>query len=187
MRQDYRVNSDFVFRKPLFYTVAAIASGGCFSALVAAAVSKPNGSTFFGAVVLSAFIYFFWAIGWQSSVRVGNDGVIVDNLFTRHFIPWHDLSEVRGENGLLLVTRGGEKIGSLMYGGSIIGVLTGSRQSRAVASKIKSVQERAVSAGEPNDNDGNREYYSRTNFQPWPFVISLVVTELVAAFSYALR
>jgi hypothetical protein len=181
------VNSEFVFRKPLFYTVAAIASAGCFAALVVAAVSKPNGSTFFGAVVLSAFIYFFWVIGWQSSVRVVSGGVIVDNLFTRHSIPWRDLSEVKGGNGLLIVTRSGEKIGSLMYGGSIIGVFTGSRQSRAVASKIKSAQEGAVSAGESNDDGGIQEYHSSINFQPWPFVISLMVTELVAGISYALH
>ncbi len=181
------MNSELVFRKPLFYVMAAIAPAGCFAALVVAAVSKPNGGNFFGAVVLSAFAYFFWVIGWQSSVRVVNAGVVVDNLFIRHSIPWRDLAEVKGGNGLLIVTCSGARIGSLMYGGSIIGVFTGNRQSRAVASKIKSAQERAVSAGEPNDDDGNHEYRSSINFKAWPFVMSLAVTELVAGLSYALH
>ena len=56
-------------------------------------------SDFVGAVIISAFIYFFWLIGWQSSVRVVDAGVIVDNLFIRHFIPWGDLSELKVEMG----------------------------------------------------------------------------------------
>jgi hypothetical protein len=181
------VHSEAVFRKPLFYGVAAIAVAGCFATFVVEAVSKPNGSTFFGAVIISAFIYFFWLIGWQSSVRVADGGVVVDNLFTRHSIPWRDLSEVKGGNGLLLVTCGGERIGSLMYGGSIIGMFTGSRQSRAVASKIKSAQARAAAAGGPDDALYDQNYRSRVNFQAWPFVIPLAAMELVAGLSYALH
>jgi len=85
------------------------------------------------------------------------------------------------------VTRSGERIGSLMYGGSIIGMFTGSRQSRAVASKIKSAQAWAVAAGEPDDDFDDRSYRSSVNFQAWPFVISLAVTELVAGPSYTLH
>lgn len=181
------MDSEVVFRKPLFYGVAAIAVVGSFAAFVFGAVSQPNGSTFFGAVIISAFIYFFWLIGWQSSVRVVAEGVIVDNLFTRHFIPWRDLSEVKGGNGLLIVTCSGERVGSLQYGGSLIGMFTGSRQSRAVASAIKSAQARALAAGGPDDDFGDQKYRSGTNFQSLPFVISLAATELVAGLSYALR
>jgi hypothetical protein len=39
------VHSEAVFRKPLFYGVAAIAVAGCFAAFVVEAVSKPNGSS----------------------------------------------------------------------------------------------------------------------------------------------
>lgn len=181
------MNSEVVFRKPLIYGAAAICVAGCFVFFIVAAISNPNRSTFFGALIISAFIYFFWLVGWQSSVRVVGAGVIVDNLFSRNSIPWRDVSEIKGGNGLLIVTRSGERIGSLMYGGSIIGMFTGSRQSRAVASKIKSAQARAVAAGGPDDDFGDQKYRSSVNFQAWPFVISLAATELVAGLSYALH
>jgi hypothetical protein len=64
-------------------------------------------------------------------------------------------------------------------------MFTGSRQSRAVASKIKNAQERAAAAGQSNDDSGDQAYRSSVNFQAWPFVISLAATELVAGPSYA--
>src|SRR3984893_8304691 len=36
-----------------------------FIAFVVAVISAPNHSAFFGAVAISAFIYFFWLLGWQ--------------------------------------------------------------------------------------------------------------------------
>jgi hypothetical protein len=181
------VKSEFVFRKPLFYGITAIVIAGCFTFFVVAAVSKPNGSAFFGAVILSAFIYFFYLLGWQSCVRVVDAGVYVDNLLFRNFIPWRDLSQVKGGNGLLIVTRSGERIGSLMYGGSIIGLFTGNQQSRAVASRIITARKRAAEAGEPNDERSNQIYRSSVNFQPLPIVIPLAAMELVAGLSYALH
>jgi len=178
---------ELVFRKPLFYGVAACVAVGCLAVFIVAAISRPNGSLFFGAVIISAFIYFFWLLGWQSSVRVVRTGVIVDNLSSRKFVPWRDLSEVQGGNGLLIVTRGGERIGSLMYGGSIIGAFTGSKQSRAVATQIKNAEKEVAAGGRLHDDSGNQEYRSGINLQVWPFLMVLALTELIAGLSYALR
>jgi len=181
------MNSELVFRKPLMYGLSAIAAAGSFAFFVVTVVSKPNESDFVGAVIISAFIYFFWLIGWQSSVRVVGAGVIVDNLFYRNFIPWRDVLEIRGGNGLFIVTRSRKRIGSLMYGGSIIGMFTGSRQSRAVAAKIMSAQEKSAVAGEPNDDSVGQIYRSGVNTQAWPFLIPLAAMELVTGLAYALH
>jgi hypothetical protein len=183
------VRSEFVFRKPLLCGIATIAMAGCFVTFVVSAIwtSRPNASAFVGAVILSVFVYFFYLLGWQSCVRLVAAGVIVDNLCSRNFIPWHELSRVEGGNGLLIVTRGGQRIGSLAYGGSIIGLFTGNRQARAVAGKIASAQERSVAAGEPNDDHDNQRYRSGVNFQVLPIVIPLGTMKLVAGLSYVLH
>jgi hypothetical protein len=138
------VKSEFVFRKPLLCGIATIVIAGCLAFFVVAAVSTPNGSEFFGAIILSAFIYFFYLLGWQTCVRVVAAGVVVDNLCYRNFIPWHELSRVQSRSGLLIVTRGGQRIGSLAYGGSIIGLFTGNRQARAVAEKSRPLRRRRL-------------------------------------------
>jgi hypothetical protein len=183
------VKSEFVFRKPLLCGIATIAIAGCFVAFAVSAIwtTEANASAFFGAVILSVFVYFFYLLGWQSCVRLVAAGVIVDNLCSRNFIPWHELSRVEGRNGLLIVTRGGQRIGSLAYGGSIIGLFTGNCQARAVAGEIASAQERAAAAGEANDDYGNQRYRSGVNFQVLPIVIPLATMELFAGLSYVLH
>jgi hypothetical protein len=101
------MKSELVFRKPLFYVIAVCVAVGCLAAFIVGAISNPNGSWFFGAVIFTAFVYFFWLIGWQSAVRVSNAGIIIDNLLFRNYIPWGDVLEIKGGNGLLIVTRGG--------------------------------------------------------------------------------
>ena len=183
------MKSEFVFRKPLLFWIATIVIAGCFSIFVVAAVStpKPNGSAFFGAVILSVFVYFFYLLGWQTCVRVVAAGVIVDNLWSRNFIPWHEISRVESRSGLLIVTRGDQRIGSLAYGGSIIGLFTGNRQARAVAGKIVSAQHGAVADGESNDGHANQSYSSGINFRALALVIPLAAMELVAGLSYVLH
>lgn len=71
------MNSKLVFRKPLIYGVSVVAAAGCFAFFIVAVVSKPTAQDFPGALIISAFVYFFWVVGWQSSVRVVSAGVIV--------------------------------------------------------------------------------------------------------------
>jgi hypothetical protein len=74
-----------------------------------------------------------------------------------------------------------------MYGGSLIGIFTGSRQSRAVASKLKSAQERVLATGESGIGADDQTYRSGVHFQAWPILVSLATMELIAGVSYALR
>ena len=51
------MNREFVFRKLLFRVITAAAGVGAFIVFVVAVIPAPNDSAFFGAVVISAFIY----------------------------------------------------------------------------------------------------------------------------------
>ena len=125
-------------------------------------------------------------LGSQSAVAVGNAGVIVDNLLFRKSIHWRYVSGIRAGNGLLILTSGGEKISSLMYGGSVVGAITGDRQARAVAIKIRRAQARAQ-AGSWNGEGSVDKYHSGLNFRPLPPVMILAVTKIVAGVSLALH
>src|ERR1700692_792812 len=78
---------------------------------------------FAGAIIFSLFVYFFWLLGWHSAVRLDREQVIVDNLLVRHVIPWGELSEIGVGNGLFFRLRDGRIVGSIMYGGSVMGAL----------------------------------------------------------------
>jgi hypothetical protein len=181
------MKSDLVFRKPLLCGLSAIVIAGIFAAFLVMIISKLRASDFAGAVIFSGFVYFFWLIGWQSAVRVVKSGIIVDNLFGRNYIPWRDVAEIKGDNGLLIVTRSAGRVGSLMYGESLIGTFTGSRQSRAVAIKLKEAQQRAAAAEESAVDEDDQEYRSSVRFQAWPFLASLAAMELITGVAYALH
>jgi hypothetical protein len=138
---------EIAFRKMVITVPAVLAGTGTFIAFAAIAFTHGNGSDFFGAVIISGFIYFFWLAGWHSAVRLGPAGVQVDNIAVRTFIPWEELSDIAVGSGLEFRLRDGGRVQSLMYGGgSLVGVTLGYRYTRKVAEKIRAVSAEMIAA-----------------------------------------
>lgn len=90
-----------------------------------AASSIGGGGAFGVAVILGLVTYFLWLIGCCSAVRMNRSGMIVDDVLTRHMIPWGDLQGIEVRGGLIFEVRGLPPIRMLMYGGSLYGLITG--------------------------------------------------------------
>lgn len=126
-----------------------------------------------------------WLLG-NSAVRVCNEAVIIDNLLIRHAIPWSEIEDINVDYGIKFMLRDGRKIGSIMYGGSVIGQLTGYRYAqRAIArmSAVRSSLPGAAGGAKPVPAD----YSRRLNFNPWPPLIILTLLEGIGALSLLTR
>jgi len=128
------------FRKP---ALSVFASAAVAVTVIGMAVMVANDvqDLFAAAIVVSLFAYLFWLVGWHSAVRLGRDGVIVDNLLVRHVIPCEELAEIGVGGGLVFRLRDGQRVGSVMFGESVIGEILGYGYTRSVAARMNAVRD----------------------------------------------
>lgn len=138
-------------------------------------------SVFSGAVIFAAGIYVLWLLGGNSAVRVCNDAVIVDNLMIRHTIPWAELADIDVAYGMKFILRDGRRVDSIMYGGSVIGQLTGYRYARRAIARMDAVRS-SLQAGD-GAQPTSASYSRRLNFSPWPPLVILILLEGIGALS----
>lgn len=174
------------FRKVGLCVAASLAGAAMLVVWMVAAFSNPGLSDMPGAVIFSVFIYFFWLVGWQSAVRMDSVGIRVDNFLVRHYIPWGELADIVVGNGLEFRLRNGDKVHSLMYGGSIIGQAMGYSYTRGVASRMQAARQEMLpeACGESSEPVA---YHSRFYMAPWPPMVILAVTELIAVLALATK
>jgi phosphotransferase system glucose/maltose/N-acetylglucosamine-specific IIC component len=143
------------------------------------ASSIGGGGTFGAAAIIAVFAYVIWVIGCHSAVRMDSSGMIVDDILTRHVIPWSELRAIDVRGGLVFEVRGGPYIQMMMYGGSLIGVVTGYRRQRKTTARMDAARERFQgSAAVPEPP----AHYSRTiALSPWPPLVILAAMEAIAA------
>lgn len=176
---------EITFRKMAMAVPAALAGTGTYALFTVGVFSDPMGSDFFGAVIISAFIYFFWLVGWHSAVRLGPDGVRVDNFLVHHFIPWGELADISVGRGLEFRLYNGRIVRSLMYGGSLIGAILGYKRTRRIAIRMRTVStEMAATALQTREP---LAYHVRYRIPPWPLLVILMATELAAVLAMATR
>jgi hypothetical protein len=144
-----------------------------------AASSIGGGGTFGVAVVFTFVVYAAWLIGCHSAVRMDSSGIIVDDVLTRHVIPWNELRAIDGRGGLIFEVRGGPYIRMMMYGGSLMGAVTGYRRQRKTAARMNMARAR-LQASDPAPQPP--AHYARTiRFSPWPPLMVLAAMEAIAA------
>jgi hypothetical protein len=144
-----------------------------------AALASPSVGNAVGAAVVASVLWVLWLLGWWSKVVIGPDGVTVDNVIVRHVIPWERLRDIRAEGGLTFELTDSTIVGSLSYGGSLAGAITGWRSMRRVREQMlaaRSVQ--AEDAPPPH-----HERRNRVKIAWWPLAAYLVPLEAIAIIS----
>ena len=136
--------------------------------------------TFEGAIIMAIGAYVLWLLA-TSAVRIRQDGVIVDNFLLRHVIPWQQLIDIEVRNGLLIRVNDAPNIGSIMYGGSLLGALTGNRLAEQACTRMNAKRKEILSTGIPPE--GSRLYRRMIRFSVWPPLIILAVFEGLASLS----
>lgn len=76
-------------------------------------------------LIFSLMVTFFWTLGWHSAIRYTATHVSVTNALFTTTVAWADVKEVDIDDGLTIHLRDGKELGSIQFGGSLIGALTG--------------------------------------------------------------
>lgn len=154
--------NEVVFRRLTLTVLATVAMIGTVALLPYVAYSQPKSywPAYFGALVFVGFEYLFWLIGWHSAIRISGDTLIIDNALLRHQVPLSHVS-VRVEDGLQITFANGAHVGSISFGGSVIGGVRGYRHIRQVANKINTeiAQRRAKTANYKHPSEWTTKFY----------------------------
>ncbi|MEZ0077456.1 hypothetical protein [Planotetraspora sp. GP83] len=81
-------------------------------------------------LILGGSSFVIWLLAWHSKIRATPDALFVDNFLVVHEVPWPQVKEIVLENGILVVLDDDTVIGSLQFGGSVLGGITGYRTFR---------------------------------------------------------
>jgi hypothetical protein len=171
-------------RPVVFRSTGLVAFGWAGLAVIALlfgrlAASGIGGGSIFGiAVLIAAISYVSWVICCSSSVRMDRSGMIVDDVLTRHVIPWTELRQIEVAGGMVIELRGGSNIRPGMYGGSLYGAVTGYRRQRKVAARMNAARRR-LQASEPAPPSA--QYTQKTALSLWPPLVILAVLKAIAA------
>jgi hypothetical protein len=144
--------------------------------IAAAGLASPGVGNAVGAAVLAGVLWVLWLLGWWSKVVIGPDGVTVDNIVMRHVIPWEQLRDIRAEGGLRFELTDGSSVGSLSYGASLAGAITGWKGMRRVRDQMLAARSGpGVDAPLPH-----HERRNRIKIAWWPIALYLVPLEAIA-------
>jgi hypothetical protein len=175
-----------VFRKPAIQAYCWLGMAAVTSMFVVAAfLPRPGAGTLAAAFVFAAGAYVLWLIGAHSAVRFTSSAVIVDNLLIRHVLPWSELSDITVDYGLEFRPNNKRRIRSIMYGGSVIGVILGYRSIRGVAVRMNSARRDFENRTDPTA--ASATYKRAVSFSPWPPLAILAVMEIIASVSLIAR
>jgi hypothetical protein len=179
-----RAMSGHVRERPVvFRATGLVAFGWVGLAIIAllfgvAASDIGGGGTFGVALLIAAVSYVFWVWCCTSSVRMDRSGMIVDDVLTRHVIPWPELRQITVAGGMVIELRGGSNIRPMMYGGSLYGAVTGYRRQRRVAARMNAAWQRLQASAPTPQSPAH--YAQRTALSPWPPLLILVAMEAIA-------
>ena len=112
-----------VFRHRAMATGFVIGTG-LLLLLIALAWSQPSGGNIVGTAVMAAGLWFIWAAGWWTKVVVSESGVVIDNVFLQHAIPWNVFVDFSLDGGLVARLSDGTRVGVVSFGGSLAGAVT---------------------------------------------------------------
>jgi hypothetical protein len=171
-----------VFRKGALTVFSLAGSLAVTAIFVVVAFKVPRPGLFGGALIFVGCTYGVWLIGWHSAVRIYPEGVIVDNVLVRHVIPWGELAKIDAQAGLEFRLRDGTVVGSIMYGGSLLGAMLGYRYTRGVAARMQEARKRMQES--VPDRSMAVGYRSGFHASPWPPLVILAIMEAIAAITF---
>lgn len=142
-------------------------------------LASPAAGAAVGAAVMAIGMWLIWLFGWWSKVVIGPYGVTVDNVIMRHDIPWEQLRDIRAEGGLAFELTDSTDVGSLSYGGSLAGSITGWRGMRRVREQMLAARSVPAADTPPRHHEG----HSRIKV-PWRALAAyLVPLEIIGIIS----
>ena len=118
------------------------------------------GDVFIPGIAFGGIAFLIWAISWRSSIRIADEALIVCNVFFVHEIPWTGVRDILQNEGIKIVLDDGEIIGSVQFGGSLLGAMTGYPTYKRPTERLKQALEEHREAGRASAGVQKRTYFS---------------------------
>jgi hypothetical protein len=118
-------------RRRTFVCFGLVPAAGFWVFMLSVMIKGPTGvngvgALVFGSFIVTLFVVFFWALGWHSAIRFTATHVSVTNVLIITTVAWADVTDVTiAGDGLTIRLRDGKTLGSIQFGGSLIGAFTG--------------------------------------------------------------
>lgn len=140
-----------VVRRPLFTWFPVTAGVASYAFALWALIWRPeDGSS--PALVFATAALFFWALGWDSAIRFTATHLSITNILVTSTVRWHDVARVELADGLHIELRDGREMGSIAFGGSLIGAFTGYPTHRRAHRLLREAHLKALQRG-PGESD----------------------------------
>lgn len=115
---------EITLRRPLFSCfVLTLAAGFWLAFCIMLVVGRDD--VWVGMLIFSPACAFFWALGWGNAVRYTPTHLSITNGLVTSRVAWTDVQRVSGEDGLTIHLADSRVMGSIQYGGSVLGEITG--------------------------------------------------------------
>ncbi|SDL03055.1 hypothetical protein [Streptomyces indicus] len=113
-----------VVRRPLFTWIGLTPAVGFYACAIYVAAFLPEDG-YAPPLAIAAFTFFFWLLGWHSAIRFTATHLSVTNIVVTSTVEWSDVRRVIVHDGLGIELRDGRELGSIAFGGSLIGTFSG--------------------------------------------------------------
>ncbi|GAA1275361.1 hypothetical protein [Streptomyces aureus] len=135
-----------VVRRQLFTWFSMTAGVGFYACAVGVASFLPDAG-YAPPLVIAASTLFFWLLGWHSAIRFTATYVSITNILVTSTVAWQDVAQVTVSDGLCIQLRDGREIGSIAFGGSLIGGFSGYPTYQKACKALRNARKNARHSG----------------------------------------
>lgn len=107
-------------------------------------------------------------------------GITLDSVFSREVIPWDQLADIDAEGGLSFKLNNGGSVGTICYGDSPLGAMTGYRGLRRVRQQMLAAGDRYRSGDSGSRHPHHHERRKQMKIVWWPLLVYLVPFEAIS-------
>ncbi|MFI0929447.1 hypothetical protein ACH4TP_36850 [Streptomyces sp. NPDC021012] len=131
-----------VRRKTFAWTSMAFGAGFYAIGLFVALADENDG---FGVgLAMATTALFLWTLGWDSTYRYTATHVSTTHFLISTAVAWQDVTRIDSTAGLALHLRDGTTLGSISYGDSVIGAVTGNITHRRAQTILRAAHHTAT-------------------------------------------
>ncbi|MEV7802808.1 hypothetical protein AB0O28_07655 [Microbispora sp. NPDC088329] len=155
-----------VARKPVSIVLTVLVPGALalmgMSVIFGAGIVHNLADVLVFSLIMGESSFVIWLLAWHSKIRATPRSLFVDNFLVVHEIPWQHVKDIALGNGIFVVLDDGTAIGSLQFGGSVLGGITGYPTFRRPLRRLR----QALATYKGNGEHEAREKKTYVKF-PW--------------------
>lgn len=163
--------------------LGSVAAGGILIATLVAFVKGNTAAVFVGPAIGGFVFYVNWLIGWRATIRLGSEGIVVENCIIRYMVPWRLGRQFIVKSGIQLRLLDGRIISTWAFQGSLGAQLNGYTAFKPIRDRLQSESDKIVFSRSIGDTSA--EYHWRLQLPDWWILVAVIgASEAAMAVAY---